>query len=279
MRNLLRADLWRFFNVNRLRGQFWGYALTAIGIPTLLFTVVMTAAKGSFVSISPAPITTVLSLNGGLGNLYLLLCGGVTAECLLGDLEAGFAKTVVAGTRGRLAYFAEKLLLCLVLCTVMMLVLAASVALFFLLFGITIVSEPVLPLLAWLGLTWLLGYAISLLSAAVVWLTHSSAVSYIGAILISLGVGRGLLLGLAASSGGILRVFQPIAPVLVEMANWMPGAAAGLLGQGIGVFGAPAISSLALPFGAGIQAIVICAGWAVVASALCLAIARKRDVA
>lgn len=292
MFNLIRADLWRFFNINRLRGQFWSYALGAVLVAVLccgLIVLVQSSPHDEDLSTYTASITSMLANIFAGGGLYALACGFCASEFLMGELKAGYIKNIVSGTRGKLAYFAAKLVFCCIACAALLAALTAASLVCALAFHMPLGAEPIARVAGWLALTWLSGCSFAILTAAIVWLTRSPSLGYAFAFVLSCGWVRELLIGLAHSSGGALRVLQPIAPVLEGIATWLPSAGTQLLGHGGAIFDMPAVLAAsaftnegpldALPVNAGVQVLIIGMGWIALASALALAIARKRDVA
>ena len=308
MFNLLRADLWRFFNTSRLRGQFWSYLAGIVALALLMFGLISFTSSDAYASLAntmdseavaedlgvPAFLSSVTSMLADTfisGGLFALLCSLCAAECALSDLKAGYLKNIVSSTRGKLAYFAEKLVFCSVTSAVLLLTLTASCLLCALAFQIPPAEEPVARILGWLALTWLNGCAFAFLATAAVWIVRNPAMAYIWAIILSTGVLRELLMGLAYSSGGVLRVLQPVAPVLKGISSWMPSAGMQLLGNGGAVLDMPmAVDGVSIfehvnaagtvhPCCASVQVLIISVAWMAIATALGLTVAQKMDVA
>ena len=308
MFNLLRADLWRFFNTNRLRGQFWSYLIGIACITLLVFGLLAVVNSDSYAefaasmdsepasddldaSVSALSTTSMLANTFVSGGFFALLCGFCAAGFALSDLKAGYLKNLVSSTRGKLAYFAEKLVLCGILSAVLLIVCTLTCLLCAFAFLLAPAEEPLARIVGWLVLTWLNGSTFAVLTVAAVWINRGPALSYIWAIMLSTGFLRELVIGLAYSSGGVLRVLQPIAPVLKMATSWMPSAATQLLSQGgavfdmpmaiegVSVFGSTAATGTAFPFGADVQTLLISVLWIMLGSALALVVAYKRDAA
>ena len=308
MFNLLRADLWRFFNSNRLRGQFWSYLLASIFVALFVFGLLAfvnsdgytelaasmdaePATDDTGAAVSALPVTAMLANAFVSGGFFSLMCGFCAAEFALSDLKAGYLKNIVSSTRGKLAYFAEKLVFCSIMCAVLLTVISAACLVCAFAFDLAPTGEPIARIVGWFALTWLNGCAFAVLTVAAVWINRGPALSYIWAIMLSTGVLRELIMGLAHSSGGALRVLQPIAPALKTLASWMPSSATQLLSQGSPVFNAPmtvggisifgdaVASGTALPLGADMQVLITNAAWIALASALALVVSRRKDVA
>ena len=308
MLSLLRADLWRFFNIHRLRGQFWSYLVVSILVGLFVFGLLAfvnsdgytelaasmdaePATDDTSAAISALPITAMLANAFVSGSFFSLMCGFCAAEFALSDLKAGYLKNIVSGVRGKLAYFAEKLVLCGIMCAVLFVTISVACLLCAFAFRLSPTGEPIGRIAGWLALTWLNGWAFSALTVAAVWINRGPALSYIWAIMLSTGVLRELIMGIAYSSGGLLRVLQPIAPALKALASWVPSSATQLLSKGSAVFDMPmtvggisifnswSASGTIFPLGASAQALIINVLWIALASMLALVASRKMDVA
>ena len=308
MFNLLRADLWRFFNTHRLRGQFWSYLVASIFVGLFVFGLLAfvnsdgyaeiassmdaePATDETSAAVSALPVTAMLANAFVSGGFFSLACGFCAAEFALADLKAGYLKNIVSSTRGKLAYFAEKLVFCGIMCAVLLTIISVACLLCSFVFRLAPTAESVARIAGWLALTWLNGCAFAVLTVAAVWINRGPALSYIWAIMLGTGVLRELIMGVAYSSGGALRVLQPIAPALKALTSWMPSSATQLLSQGSAVFDAPmavggisifgdaVASGTTLPFGADMQVLITNMVWIALASALALTASRKMDVA
>ena len=308
MFNLLRADLWRFFNTNRLRGQFWSYLAASIFIALFVFGLLAFVNSDSYAelaasmdaepatdetsaAVSALPITAMLANAFVSGGFFSLMCGFCAAEFALADLKAGYLKNIVSSTRGKLAYFAEKLMFCGIMCAILLATISVACLLCSFVFRLAPTAESVARIAGWLALTWLNGWAFAVLTVAAVWINRGPVLSYIWAIMLSTGVLRELIMGVAYSSGGALNVLQPIAPALKALTSWMPSSATQLLSQGSAVFDMPMavdgisvfdggiVTSATGFFGAGVQVLITNMAWIALASALALTASRKMDVA
>ena len=308
MFNLLRADLWRLFNTSRLRGQFWSYLVCGILVGLFVFGLLAfvnsdgyaelaasvdaePATDDTGAAVSALPVTSMLANAFVSGGFFSLMCSFCAAEFTLSDLKADYLKNIVSSTRGKLAYFAEKLVFCSIMCAVLLAVISISCLLCAFAFRLAPTGEPLWRIVGWLVLTWLNGCAFAVLTVVAVWAVRGPALSYIWAIILSTGMLREFIMGLAYSSGGALRILQPIAPALKTAASWMPSTATQLLSQGSAVFDMPMAvegfsifdatiaADASIPFGADVQVLIINVIWIVAASALALAVARKKDVA
>ena len=308
MFNLLRADLWRLFNTNRLRGQFWSYLAGGILVALFVFGLLAfvnsdgyaelaasmdaePATDDTSTAISALPVTAMLANAFVSGGFFSLMCCFCAAEFTLADLKAGYLKNIVSSTRGKLAYFAEKLVFCGIMCAVLLVIISAACLLYAFVFQLVPSGESIARIAGWLILTWLNGWTFAVLTVAAAWIVRGPALVYIWGIVLSAGSLRELVMGLAYSSGGMLNVLQPIAPALKALASWMPSSATQLLSQGSAVFDMPmtvdgisifsgmGASGTALPLGADVQVLITNVAWIALASALALIASRKMDVA
>ena len=308
MFNLLRADLWRFFNTNRLRGQFWSYLAGGILVALFVFGLLAfvnsdgyaelaasmdaePATNDTSAAVSALPITAMLANAFVSGGFFSLMCCFCAAEFTLADLKAGYLKNIASSTRGKLAYFAEKLVFCGIMCAVLLATISAACLLCAIAFQLAPSEESIAHIAGWFILTWLNGCAFAVLTIAAVWIVRGPALVYIWGIVLSAGSLRELVMGLAYSSGGVLNVLQPIAPALKALASWMPSSATQLLSQGSAVFDMPmtvdgisifsdwSASDAILPLGAGVQVLITNVAWIALASGIALTASRKMDVA
>ena len=308
MFNLLRADLWRFFNTNRLRGQFWIYLACSAFVALFVFGLLAfvnsdgyaelaasmdaePATDDTSAAVSALPVTAMLANAFVSGGFFSLMCSFCAAEFTLADLKAGYLKNIVSSTCGKLAYFVEKLVFCGIMCAVLLVIVSAACLLCAFAFQLAPSGEPIARIAGWLILTWLNGCVFAMLTVAAAWIVRGPALTYIWGIVLSAGTLRELVMGIAHSSGGALRVLQPIAPALKTLASWMPSSAAQLLSRGsavfdmpmtvdgISIFGKAVTSGTALPLGADMQVLITNAVWIALASTLALVVARRMDVA
>ena len=308
MFNLLRADLWRFFNTNRLRGQFWSYLAGGILVALFVFGLLAfvnsdgyaelaasmdaePATNDTSAAVSALPITAMLANAFVSGGFFSLMCCFCAAEFTLADLKAGYLKNIASSTRGKLAYFAEKLVFCGIMCAVLLATISAACLLCAIAFQLAPSEESIAHIAGWFILTWLNGCAFAVLTIAAVWIVRGPALVYIWGIVLSAGSLRELVMGLAYSSGGVPNVLQPIAPALKALASWMPSSATQLLSQGSAVFDMPmtvdgisifsdwSASDAILPLGAGVQVLITNVAWIALASGIALTASRKMDVA
>lgn len=291
MLNLIASDLYRITRPRGLRGSFWQYlvALVAVyGAITALFVVLQTPGFGGLgggtltveVTHFASPSAYLASMLGGI--VPLCVCF-MMVELTLADFKQGFIKSVVSARRGRLSYFAGKLLFAGVLAAIVVATASLLVLISGLVFGVTFDhGEAPLALLGWCSGFWLNIWALAAFSLVLVYATRINPVSYICAFCYCVGTIPQLILGIAHALRSMLPALAPAAPVLETLAAWMPSTALGNLSGGstlfmntIDVFGR-AKGLIALD--PGLQAILTGIIWIALASALVLAIARRRDV-
>lgn len=292
MLNLIKSDLYRITRVRGLRGSFWQYFLAilvayAIVVALMLFAKTQTYAALSEGAANPVPsdfasyTAYLASMMGGI--VPLCVCFMVT-EHGLQELKGNYARSVLSARAGRLSYFVGKVVFAGVLSAIMMLLSIALVTVGAWIGGYTFAAvDTPIEFLGWFGGFWLNIWALAVLSLILVYATRVSPVSYIGAFCFCFGTVPSLLWGLAFSSGGILRVLQPIRPVLETLAAWLPSSSLENLASGGKLLSMSAAdiwgpASQALTVDPGIQALLTGVIWIGIASVVVLAIARKRDI-
>ena len=200
MFNLLRADLWRFFNIHHLRGQFWSYLAAGIFVALFVFGLLAfvnsdgyaelaasmdaePAGDETSAAVSALPVTAMLANAFISGGFFSLMCGFCAAEFTLADLKTGYLKNIVSSTRGKLSYFAEKLVFCGIMCAILLATISVTCLLCSLAFRLAPTGESVVRIAGWLALTWLNGCAFAILTVAAVWIVRGPALGYIWAIM------------------------------------------------------------------------------------------------
>lgn len=300
MMNLLRSDIYRACRLYRLRGVFWQYAV-ALTCVILLFVVLfwlvtsgiyadMLASMGQgrsaadvqvgvdFVTSSPSVFFGQTFASGATCALFSSF--GML-QLVFYDLTDGYIRGLLASLRGRLTYFAEKALLAGVWSAGMLVVgmVVSTVSLYAFGIGFTAGDDP-LRFALWAVETWLADWALTVIPLSVAVLSRIKPLSYLTALALGAGMVADLLRGLAFSSGGILRVLQPIAPWLIRAANWMPSTVLDELSAGAAVFERQIDGGIValLPGGLATKFALVGIVWvAVGAAALCLA-GRARDL-
>ncbi len=294
MLNLIRADLYRITRPRGLRGSLWQYGLAILAAYGIVMGLVAFANSPMYYEMTGVTIGDVSTkdsltayLSDMMGGLVPLCVCFMAVEHALAEFKSGYAKSVLSARAGRLSYFLGKIVFVGVLAAIV--IALASV---FLIACVPVlmagevsfaVADGPVEVVAWFAGFWLNTWALAALSLVLVYATRVSPVSYIGAFCLVGSVVPATLTGLAYSTGGMLRVLQPIRPVLETLAAWLPSTALSNLGLGgqlflindLGVWGG---LKHALVIAPGPQAILTGIIWIALAALLVLAICRKRDI-
>lgn len=296
MLRLIRSDWYRETRIRGLRGGFWQYALMLAGFAVLEIGLMRFGLAGGFGDaaniINMAEDMGVLRspseyLGTRLFGSYSLLAFATSfgiIEQVFVDLTDGFGKTMVSSTRGRLAYFAEKVLFAGTWSAAFTLLFGAlslgGFVLFVMIpFGLTFsVLDSIGGFILWNLLAWLASWVASVVPLAVALLTRSKLVTYGLIIGVLLGWIPVLLQALAFSAGGILNVLQPIAPALLALSSWMPSTVLHTITNGAdGLFAAAGMPGTgALPTWGWMLG--TCLIWLLLAGGAWIAAGRKRGV-
>lgn len=296
MLRLIRSDWYRATRIRGLRGGFWQYALMLAGFAVLEIGLMRFGLAGGFGDaaniINMAEDMGVLRspseyLGTRLFGSYSLLAFATSfgiIEQVFVDLTDGFGKTMVSSTRGRLAYFAEKVLFAGTWSAAFTLLFGAlslgGFVLFVMIpFGLTFsVLDSIGGFILWNLLAWLASWVASVVPLAVALLTRSKLVTYGLIIGVLLGWIPVLLQALAFSAGGILNVLQPIAPALLALSSWMPSTVLHTITNGAdGLFAAAGMPGTgALPTWGWMLG--TCLIWLLLAGGAWIAAGRKRGV-
>ena len=296
MLRLIRSDWYRETRIRGLRGGFWQYALVLAGIAVLEIGLMRFGLSGGFggaaniinmaedmgVLLSPSEYLDTC-LFGSYSILAFATSFGIIDQVFF-DLTDGFGKTLVSSTRGRLTYFAEKVLFAGTWSAAFTLLFGAlslgGFALFVMIpFGLTFSAfDSIGGFMLWNLLTWLASWVASVVPLAVALLTRNKLVTYGLIISVLLGWIPLLLQGMAYSAGGILKVLQPIAPALLALSSWMPSTVLHTLTNGAGgLFAAAGMPSTdALPTWSWMLG--TCLIWLLLAGGAWIAAGRKRGV-
>lgn len=248
---LLRSDLYR---LSRAR---W---------PRVVLALVALATLGAAVFVRCWPLEPSLVFEGVTGRSGALRLGGrgssvvlvatlaplVAAHLSCVDSDAGFDRTLLASLRGRVAYFAERYLLTMLVCAAMLVAYLVLGTLGVLVSGVPVVDvEPLWQMAAWAGEAWLLSCAYALAVLLVGQLSRSRVVAFVFAFLLASAVIEQGLLGFALLAGKIvgldweapLELARAWAPY-VTLASVNNGVADMLAVDATGV--APALRALAV---------------------------------
>lgn len=296
MLRLIRSDWYRETRIRGLRGGFWQYALMLAGFAVLEIGLMRFGLAGGF-----GDAANIINMAEDMGVLrspseylgtclfgsYSLLAFATSfgiIEQVFVDLTDGFGKTMVSSTRGRLAYFAEKVLFAGTWSAAFTLLFGAlslgGFVLFVMIpFGLTFsVLDSIGGFILWNLLAWLASWVASVVPLAVALLTRSKLVTYGLIIGVLLGWIPVLLQALAFSAGGILNVLQPIAPALLALSSWMPSTVLHTITNGAdGLFAAAGMPGTgALPTWGWMLG--TCLIWLLLAGGAWIAAGRKRGV-
>lgn len=293
MLNLIKSDLYRITRPRGLRGSFWQYGIAIIVVYALITAMVMFANSPLYHEMTGVTIGDVAT-KSSVTVYFADMMGGIVPLCVcfmavehaLSEFKNGYAKTVLSARSGRLSYFAGKIVFAGVM-SALMVAFGAVTALLcipFLMGGSGFAAgDAPLEIVAWFAGFWFNTWAVATLSLVLAYATRVSPVSYIGAFCIEANVVPQFLMGLAYSSGGYLSFLAPVRPVLETIALWAPSTSLSNLGRGADIFRAASADawgpmSQALAVAPGIQALITGVIGVGVATALVLAIARKRDI-
>ena len=294
MLNLLRADLYRITRVRGLRGTFWQY-LIVLAVFILLDNATWWISQIIDPSTNIVPITIeyettsvfALRLLGFGMPTLVIACSFGALEILFGDLSSGFLKNAVSSTRGRLAVFAEKILLVGIWSLMMMLagiviVILEQIAIVLTINTSSVVfTEPPLQFALWALGTWLIVWALALIPYFFALATRKKIPSYIFAALTAVPFFHTFLLAIA-SSPNVLTFLDPIKPFLLDLATWSPGFAIVILSTpDLAHATLSSFSPLGLPSDyTSLLVLTIMIGivWIVASGALFLLVARKKDL-
>lgn len=252
MMALLRSDLYR-----TLRAR-WPWAVLAL---------VALATLGSAVFTICWPLESGVVYDGLTGRSGALRLAGrgvsimlvqmvavfVAAHLSCVDSDAGFDRTLLASLRGRVAYFAEKYLLTVLL--------SGAILLAYLVFsglGVLVTLrpvenvEPLWQVAAWAGEGWLAACVYALFVLLVGQLTRSRAIAFIVAfLLLSAAVEQGFFTFLLLVSNVLGLGWSP---ALEAALAWMPYVTTAAVGNGA----ADMLAVDATGFAPAVRALVVC---------------------
>ena len=168
-------------------------------------------------------------LDGG----FLGLLGSLfTALYLLADFKKGFVKNLPMDRRGRLRYYAEKVVFVAATQAFFLLVCAAASAASYALFGFTYEhADSAGGLAVWRLLAWLICTAYALLVACRCWAFRNEAVAAVAAAAVSSGIVGAFVTQLLLYAGKAV-------PVLGAVPQWLPVSAFANLRPGAESLGA-----------------------------------------
>lgn len=198
----------------------------------------------------------------------------VAAYLSCADSDAGFDRTLLASLHGRIAYFAEKYLLTVLI--------SGAILLAYLMFsglGVLVTLrpvenvEPLWQVAAWAGEGWLAACVYALIALLVGQLTRSRAIAFIVAFLLLSGaVEQGFFTFLLLVS----NVFGlNWGPALEAALAWAPYVTTAAVGNGA----ADMLAVDATGFAPAVRALIVCLPVCLASSALGMLVGARRDVA
>ena len=209
-------------------------------------------------------------------------------EHIFVDLTSGFGKTMVSSTRGRLAYFAEKVLFAGTWSAAFTLLFGmltlGGFALFVMLpFDLTLSAlDSIGGFVLWVLLAWLAPWVASVVPLAVALLTRSKLITYgliIGVLLGWIPVVMqmlGMLPGPALPAW--LQFLNPLGDALITLSSWMPSTVLHTLTNGAGnlfaAAGMPGTGTLST----WVWMLGTCLIWLVLAGGAWVAVGHKRGM-
>lgn len=287
MLNLLRSDLYRITRPTHLRGLFWQYGLLVLGIAVLETAVLYATAHGTIAGAFPtqdpntfatSPIVFLGEFLLGAPSIAALAASFGALELFFADLADGYIRTIVSSLRGRMAYFAEKILLVGVWSALMLVFAAGCHLACFALAGFRFADANTAgQVLSWFVGSWVVLWALSVVPLAFALITRIKPLAYGFAFVLLCGF---IALGfqLTGEIGPMMAPnFAPLFRAMSALAAWMPSTAMGYLsGGGMAVADtlAPYVSSV--PGGAMCWAALTGILWLVIGGGALLASSRRR---
>ena len=273
MISLLKSDLYR-----SLRARW----------PWVVLALVALATLGSAVLTIWWPIEPDIVYDGLTGRAGALRLAGrgssivlvstiapfVAAHLSCADSDSGFDRTLLSSLRGRVAYFAEKYLLTIILSGALLLAYLVFSGL-----GVFVTMrpvenlEPLWQVAAWAGEGWLAACAYALVVLLVGQLTRSRAIAFIVAfLLLSAAVEQGFFTFLLLVSDAFDLGWGP---ALEAALAWAPYVTTAAVGNGA----ADMLAVDATGFAPAIRALAVCVPLCLVSTALGTLVNSRRDLA
>lgn len=270
---LLKSDLYR-----TLRSRWPWVALALIALVTL----------GSAVLTIWWPLESGIVYDGLTGRAGALRLAGrgcsialvstiapfVAAHLSCSDSDACFDRTLLSSLRGRVAYFAEKYLLTVLISGVILLayLMFSGIGVLVTMRAVENV-EPLWQVAAWAGEGWLAACAYALLVLLVGQLTRRRAIAFIVAFLLLSGaVEQGFFSFLLLVSDAFGLGW---APALEAAIAWMPYVTTAAVGNGT----ADMLTVDATGFAPAIRTLVVCVSLCLTCGGLGILVGTRRDVA
>ena len=273
MTALLKSDLYRI-----LRSR-WPWAVLALIALVTLGSAVLTI----WCPLEPGIVYD--GLTGRAGALRLAGRGSsivlvstiapfVAAHLSCADSDAGFDRTLLASLHGRVAYFAEKYLLTVLLSGVILLAYLVFSGL-----GVLVTLRPVenvepfWQVAAWAGEGWLAACVYALLVLLVGQLTRRRAVAFVFALLLLMATVEQCLLTLLLFVG--MALGQNWEPALEAAIAWMPYVTTAAVGNGA----ADMLAADATGFAPAVRALIVCVPLCLTCGGLGILVGARRDLA
>lgn len=287
MLNLLRSDLYRITRPTRLRGLLWQYGLFILGLAVLetvlLYATAHDGIIGAFTTLDPntfatSPIVFLGAFLLGAPSIAALAASFGALELFFADLTDGYIRTIVSSLRGRMAYFAEKILLIGVWSALILVFAAACHLACFVLAGFRFADANTAgQAIGWFVGSWLVMWALSVVPLALALITRIKPLSYGFSLVILCGfVSQGLQL-MGEIGPMMAPSFAPLFRAMPALAAWLPSAVmAHLSGGGMTVADALAPYVSSVPGGAMCWAALTGILWLVIGGGALLASGRRR---
>lgn len=198
----------------------------------------------------------------------------VAAHFSCADSDAGFDRTLLASLRGRVAYFAEKYLLTVLISGIILLAYLAFSGI-----GVLVTmrpvenAEPLWQVAAWAGEGWLAGCAYALLVLLVGQLARSRAIAFIVAFLLLSGaVEQGFFSFLLLVSDAFGLEWGSALEAAIA---WMPYVTTAAVGNGA----ADMLSVDATGVAPAVRALVVCVPLCLACGGVGILVGARRDLA
>lgn len=204
---------------------------------------------------------------------FLALIGSLFAGIfLIMDFKGGFIKNLPFDRRGRIRYYAEKLIFVAFIQLIFLVICAVFSTLFFGIFGFSYeIQDSASGIVLWLLLVWLVCTAYAFIVACVTWAIRSEALSTVVVVVVSSGV-------VGAFAKQLMYYLGTMLPVFAYVPQWMLVSTFSDLRAG-----APALMDAGTE---GVASMMSLAGHAALVACICIAVGavvalvfcRKKDL-
>ena len=231
------------------------------------------AAESQALSERELPSITQTWAQEFLAGGFLGLMGSIAVVLFLtSDFRGGFVRSLVMDRRGRVRYYAEKLVLVALMQAVLLLLCAASCVAAFAAYGFTYqVGDSPADVAVWLALAWLISCAYAFITACVVWIARSEWVGTACAVLVSGGIAGGLI-------AALFELLSAAVPWLADATYLTLHGCVQLLSAGAGELMHPAAATLILGLPPVGDILLVTFASVAVCAAVVFGVCRKRDV-